>query len=324
MALGGMMTPTATPAAPMQPTTQERRQALTPPATPEEHELLRGEWMNFFAKPEVQAGLMQFGVGMMQPLGWGQTFGGNLGMSLADAGGAVGRVNEQRLADRNFAQGQANTETEQELENRRVATVEQESARRTTDAAADRALEQRRLEEYLIPSLRQGQGGGTSDTTRNSMLKSLVTGAIKAQADAAALGDEFDLDAYMATGLMAIDKALGAAGAPAAGAPADAGGASADPAAFGLPATPDEFSDADIIAFMSDEATTDAAKALMSKVYGAAWDARLAKALSTDRANKTEMGRDASRTSREGRTGATETEIEQKRQKPLEGVLFPQ
>lgn len=229
--------------APMQPTQPERRAALTPPSSPEEHEALRGEWMNFFARPEVQAGLMQFGVGMLQPVGWGQSQRGNVGLALADAAGAAGRVNEQKVQDRDFATKQANEETRQDLENRRTGALERETASRTKIAADQQALDERQLNEYLIPSLKgRGGGGANPESTRNAMMKSLMTSALKAQAEAAALGEDFDMDAYIDSGVAAMDRMLGT-GTPTTPPPASGGGAATP---TGLPAL-SEVTDEDII-----------------------------------------------------------------------------
>jgi hypothetical protein len=296
----------------MQPTTQERRQALTPPSSPEEHDLLRGEWMNFFARPEVQAGLLQFGIGMLQPIGWGQSQTGNVGLALGDAAGAVGRVNEQRLADRDFAQKQANEETEQDLENRRVGAVEQEGARRAADDAANRALEERKLEEYLIPSLTsRGRGGGgvSPDSTRNAMMKSLMTQALKAQADAAAVGDEFDMDAYIDAGMAAMNRMLGTT--------APEGGPTAATPTANLPDI-STVSDEDIIDLYANGTAEEQAAA--EAYYGEALLVRKGQLVKGDLSKK----EDEARSFRDEKAAATSKAktIEEKRQAPLENFLF--
>jgi hypothetical protein len=58
-------------------------------------------WKQYFARPDVRAALIQFGIGMLQPRQAGQTFAGQVGQSIGQGAAAAGRVAEfQRLIAR--------------------------------------------------------------------------------------------------------------------------------------------------------------------------------------------------------------------------------
>lgn len=107
----GVANPTRAPAAPQPgpltaptpvqttPTTQ-----TTQAANPVAEEASRIEQV--LAQPEIQAALLQFGVNMLQPLGFADSFGGRLGRSLGAAGEAVGRVQQTRRDEQSEAAAQ--------------------------------------------------------------------------------------------------------------------------------------------------------------------------------------------------------------------------
>lgn len=73
----------------------------TPPANPQARQELKSKWMEFLAKPEVQAGLFQFSVNVLQPPQPGQSTLGHVASSFAGGGEAVGRVQAQgRVEDK--------------------------------------------------------------------------------------------------------------------------------------------------------------------------------------------------------------------------------
>lgn len=68
---------------------------------------VRQGWLNFIQKPENRAGLLQFGVNLMQPIAPGQSFGGHVAQSAAAGVGArdrqlAGRM-EQEVQQQNLA-----------------------------------------------------------------------------------------------------------------------------------------------------------------------------------------------------------------------------
>ncbi len=75
-------------------------QPAQPPADPQAQQDIAGRWRGFLSDPAARTALIQFGIGMMQPIQPGQTAIGQVGQSLGGAGEAVGRVAEQDLAQR--------------------------------------------------------------------------------------------------------------------------------------------------------------------------------------------------------------------------------
>lgn len=104
--------------------------AMTPPKTPEEKESLKSEILSFLGRPEVQAGLLQFAVGALQPLGPGDSPIGAL--ARAGAGGlqAAGRVRLQAIEAEREAFGRDRELNAEELEKLKVeeARIRQEIA----------------------------------------------------------------------------------------------------------------------------------------------------------------------------------------------------
>ena len=106
------VTPLPSPATPqlgtaVPPTTQ-------PPATPQQQEAIKNQWLELFERPETKAALLQFGVNLLQPRQPGDTAMGQVGRAFGAAGGAVRRVQETR-------KGAAVTKEKQEVEREKVA-----------------------------------------------------------------------------------------------------------------------------------------------------------------------------------------------------------
>src|SRR5262245_56997727 len=51
---------------------------------------VRNAWDGFLSNPDNQAALIQFGISLMQPMGFGQTPMGHLGQAIGSAGAALG------------------------------------------------------------------------------------------------------------------------------------------------------------------------------------------------------------------------------------------
>ncbi len=85
------------------------------------------EWKKFFARPDVQAGLLQFGAQMLQtnPGGFAPAFGTSVSSGLAAAGRFQGLEREQKLGTQERADATRQQQLENELAERRVATQEE-------------------------------------------------------------------------------------------------------------------------------------------------------------------------------------------------------
>lgn len=124
-----------------------------------EFEGLKSGWMAYLQDPTVRAGLMQFGVGMLQPQQPGQSFAGQVGTSIGEAGQAAGRFaqlsqeqqqlqlagqREERIAtseeeQTKIAQGQL------KVAERGAETAAQREAREATEGQAEISAEQQRI-----------------------------------------------------------------------------------------------------------------------------------------------------------------------------------
>lgn len=83
---------------PMMPTPQAAPGQTPQGTAPAQGQGLAQQWTSYFQTPQVRAAMMQLGVSMLQPRQAGQTVAGQVGTSIADAGGAAARVSEfQRL-----------------------------------------------------------------------------------------------------------------------------------------------------------------------------------------------------------------------------------
>ena len=70
--------------------------ATGPPQSPQEQEKLTSDWLEFLQRPEVIAGLLQFGIDALQPAAPGRGTLAQIGAAVAGGGEAVGRVRAGR------------------------------------------------------------------------------------------------------------------------------------------------------------------------------------------------------------------------------------
>ena len=80
-------------------TAQPQATKPTPPTTPQAHQQLTSQWLQFLSKPEVQAGLIQFGINALQPVPSGGTALGQIGRAIGAGGEAAGRVRNARKSE---------------------------------------------------------------------------------------------------------------------------------------------------------------------------------------------------------------------------------
>lgn len=97
------------------------------------------QWGMALQDPNIRTGLMQFGLQLMQPMGFGQTASGHLGQALGAGGEAVNRAQTQERAEREQA-------SKAELREAQASTAEQRAtiageraatASREADSKAD-------------------------------------------------------------------------------------------------------------------------------------------------------------------------------------------
>lgn len=212
-----------------------------PPQDQAQYAQLHSSWLDFLRHPQTQAALLQFAASVVQPVSRGESAVGQIGRALGDAGAAAGRVgaaqNEAALQQEQMALRERQVSTE---ERSQAATQSNEEAQRqlqqqTLDQSAaqfakSNSLEERKLNEYLIPMMKKyGTGGAAGGNVRDKLVAQLFASVQKGAADADLTGEAFDQDAAWAKGMALIDKiapeaghAVPAApgGAPAAGAPA--------------------------------------------------------------------------------------------------------
>lgn len=195
-----------------------------PPKSPEEFQALRGRWMEILTAPETQAALLQFSASVLQPVGRGQSALGNIGLALADAGGAIGRV-QARQVERE-QQERENAQRERQITATEQATTESGRAARASEGLRGRQLQQEgeqfqqslliKLEELGIEKSRSAAYAASiarvagSDSPRDKMLLQAFKLLGQEAADAALTGDEeFDYDTRAGQLSSAIDALLG-------------------------------------------------------------------------------------------------------------------
>lgn len=93
---------------------------------------LAGQWGDWLAKPHNKAALMQFGIAMMQPMGFGETPLSKVGSSLGEAGEASQRVHKQETEDEA-------ADTQNTLREARAGAAETRAGAATTRAQAAQA-----------------------------------------------------------------------------------------------------------------------------------------------------------------------------------------
>lgn len=74
------------------------QQQPSPPQSPEEESMLKNQWMEYFAKPEISQGLMQMGAALLQPYQPGETGSGRFGATLTQGAQTIGNAAKQNFA----------------------------------------------------------------------------------------------------------------------------------------------------------------------------------------------------------------------------------
>jgi hypothetical protein len=113
---------------------------LNPTPTSEPQEGLVSKWRGWLQQPDNRAALLQFGVNMLQPMGPGQTFWGQLGQSLGAAGQTVQTRQQQRQKAADAAAARAMDVAQLAQGDRRLDLTEQGQQQQyeTDQAAAER------------------------------------------------------------------------------------------------------------------------------------------------------------------------------------------
>lgn len=196
-----------------------------PPASPTEYSTLQKSWTDYFANPQVQAGLMQFGVSLMTPMGHLQSGAGHVGAAMADAGGAIGRVGAAQTAEADRQNQLAQQQTENQQRERQITATEQSTAANIEQGKAQTALAERNfgLDEQRLAIYRQqvnqaGAGGASGDKLKNQLINTMFSGMTKARTEWEFNhpDEEFPLEQYINDNLAAINKLVGEGGGAAA------------------------------------------------------------------------------------------------------------
>lgn len=153
---------------------------------------LRQGWNQFFQKPETISALLQFGATLLTP-------GGNIGTALSSGAAAAGRTmmargqlahqaGQREAANRQIAVSERNatagetrakaSERQASAAERRAAAGEKIAGRKEDRADKALQLDERRLQEYLIPSLAKG-----ASKQRMTMKERLATTVYKKWSD---------------------------------------------------------------------------------------------------------------------------------------------
>lgn len=249
-----------------------------PPATPEEHASLMQEWNQFLARPDVKAGLAQFGTTMLTNLGTAGGIGQQVGTALGDAGSASMRntaVNQEALVNaqknqvergaleqggRRIQQEAATAAGQQAVAEEGNRLTAQQIEQRGTLGQQEIDIRQRQLENERInagneAAYRQAMldlehernmitAAGTQTPRERAILSSIQQGTAQSQNWALTSDQPFDFASYMKTQMEVIDSQYpptpGAATprAEGAGAPPPAGTANPAPAAGMYPPLP--------------------------------------------------------------------------------------
>lgn len=196
---------------------------------------LKQEWMGFFAKPEVQVGLLQFGSSLLAP-------GANIGLALSDAAQAAAgtrqAATERDLAAQEAARrGRTVDLTEREIEQRgqslQLQRESQSEERRQFDRSASQRDRQLDISERLANRPRATTGAGGAKSIPGLSYKTFYDMAMEEETILAetegrepdfALVSELAADRYAQAYATAQSRlAGGGATAPAEGAPVVAG-----------------------------------------------------------------------------------------------------
>lgn len=73
------------------------QQTPKPPASPEEENMIKTDWMKYFSHPSIAQGLMQMGGALLQPMQPGETGSGRFGSVLTKGAETIGNAAEQNF-----------------------------------------------------------------------------------------------------------------------------------------------------------------------------------------------------------------------------------
>lgn len=106
---------------------------LIPNPSPEQQSDIAGQWRNWMANEQNRSALLQFGVSLMQPMGFGQNVAGHVGQ-------AVGSVGEMATRRQEADRRERETDSRAELRTAQAGLAEARAANAGTSAArsADR------------------------------------------------------------------------------------------------------------------------------------------------------------------------------------------
>lgn len=104
----------------------------TPPKSPEETAQIEGEWHQFFARPEVAAGLLQMGGQLLQPMQPGQTMAGNVSAALVNGastmGNAASNIRQEEQQQEQLDYSRAKDRRSEAREDKRLALAGKKSS----------------------------------------------------------------------------------------------------------------------------------------------------------------------------------------------------
>lgn len=118
---------------------------VLPNPSPEQVSDLSGQWKNWLANENNRAAMMQFGISLMQPMGFGQNVAGHVGQAIGSTGELASR---RQAADMK----QQELDSKAELRGAQAAAAEARAARagETTARQSDRlAFQRERLDADL-------------------------------------------------------------------------------------------------------------------------------------------------------------------------------
>jgi hypothetical protein len=111
------------------------------------------QWQDIIRSPQAQAALLQFGISMLQPGGFGASFPGAVGRAIGEGGEAAQRVTKQQQATESHAQDIQDAQLKREEAQQRIGLAE------------------RRTKAYEQAVSQKGKGGGLSASQLFSQYK---------------------------------------------------------------------------------------------------------------------------------------------------------
>lgn len=146
---------------------------IIPNPSPEQQSDIAGQWRNWMANDQNRSALLQFGVSLMQPMGFGQNAVGHVGQAIGSVGEMAGRRQE---ADRK----ERETDSRAELRTAQAGLAESRAANAGTSAAraADRlemarerlGFERERFRTSTLVRLQTAWGREVERINANNML----------------------------------------------------------------------------------------------------------------------------------------------------------